>query len=92
MAEQLTKIAGELFEAHLVERGVVEKRAVKDNAIPTSAEISIKAYEEFSMQLQQEKPRGDTPESKAQLQQERQAQEQQEQMQRDQVVRRGLRM
>jgi Ti-type conjugative transfer relaxase TraA len=82
MAEQLTKIAGELFE----------ERAVKDHAIPPSAELSIQAYEEFSQRLQQEKPRGDTPESKAQMQQERQAQEQQEQLQRDQIVRRGLRM
>ncbi|MBX9787105.1 MAG: hypothetical protein K2Y08_07190 [Alphaproteobacteria bacterium] len=82
MAEQLTKIAGELFE----------KRAQKDHTIPTSAEISVKAYEEFSLRLQQEKPRGDTPESKAQMQQEHQTQEQQEQLQRDQVVRWSLRM
>jgi Ti-type conjugative transfer relaxase TraA len=82
MAEQLTKIAGELFE----------ERAQKDHAVPPSAEISINAYEEFSQLLQQEKPRGDTPKSKAQLQQERQAQEQQEQVQRDQIVRRSLRI
>jgi hypothetical protein len=82
MAGQLTKIAGELFE----------ERAVKDHAIPPSAEISIKAYEKFSARLQQEKPRGDTSESKAQMQQEKQAQEQQEQVQREQIVRRNLRM
>ncbi len=49
---------------------------MKDHAILPTAEISIKAYEEFTARLQQEKPRGDTPESKAQIQQEKQAQEQ----------------
>jgi hypothetical protein len=39
MTKQLTKISGELFE----------ERAIKDRAFPSSAEISIKAYEEFSM-------------------------------------------
>lgn len=82
MTEQLTKIAGELFE----------ERAIKDHAVPSSAEISIKAYEEFSPRLQQEKPRGETPEAKAQIQQEKQAQEQQEQMQREQTRRRGMSM
>lgn len=82
MTEQLTKIAGELFE----------ERALKDHAVPPSAEISIKAYEEFSLRLQQEKPRGETPEAKAQMQQEKQVQEQQEQMQKDQIIRWGLRM
>ena len=77
--------------------GVVENAAVKDHVIPTSAEISVKAYEEFSTRLQQEIPRGDTPESRAQLQQEcqakeHQAQEQQEQMRQDQIVRRVFRM
>ena len=82
MTEQLTKIAGELFE----------ERALKDHAVPSSAEISIKAYEEFSLRLQQEKPRGETPEAKTQIQQEKQAQEQQKQMQREQIIRRGLRI
>jgi len=82
MTEQLTKIAGELFE----------ERAIKDHAVPSSAEISIKAYEEFSMRLQQEKPRGETPEGKAQMQREKQAQEHQEQVQREQTRHRGMRM
>ena len=69
-----------------------EERALKDHAVPPSAEISIKAYEEFSLRLQQEKPRGETPEAKAQMQQEKQVQEQQEQMQKDQIIRWGLRM
>jgi Ti-type conjugative transfer relaxase TraA len=86
MAEQLTKIAGDLFEAQLVERGTF-----KDHTIPTSAEISIKSYEELSQRLSQEKA-SITPEMKAKEQQERQGQEQQEQAQRDQIVRRSLRM
>jgi Ti-type conjugative transfer relaxase TraA len=75
MAEQLTKIAGELFE----------ERAIKDHAVPPSAEISIKAYEEFTIRLQQEKSRWETTESKAQVQQDKQAQEQQEQIHREQI-------
>jgi Ti-type conjugative transfer relaxase TraA len=82
MTEQLTNIAGELFE----------ERALKDNVVPSSADISIKAYEEYSLRLQHEKPSGETPESKAQMQQEKQAQEQQEQMQREQTRHRGMSM
>ena len=75
MAEQLTKIAGELFV----------EQAMKDHKVPATAAISIKAYEEFSARLQKEKLQGDTPESKTQRQQEKQIQEQQEIMQREQI-------
>lgn len=75
MAEQLAKIAGELFE----------ERALIDHAVPSSAEISIKAYEEFSLRLQQEKSRGEKTEAMAQAKQDKQIQEQQEQIQREQI-------
>jgi hypothetical protein len=75
MAEKLTKIAGELFA----------ERAVKDHAIPTSAEISVKAYEMFSLRIQQERLQGQIPEAKTQIQQEKQIQEQQEIMQRNPI-------
>jgi Ti-type conjugative transfer relaxase TraA len=81
MTEQLVKIAGDIFE----------ERALKDHAFPPSAEISIKAYEEFSTRLKQEKA-GITPKTKSKEQQECQTQEQLEQMQRDQIVSRSLRM
>ena len=79
MTEKLTKIAGQLFET----------QAVKEHTLPTSSEISIKAYEEYSSQLRQEKE-SITPEMKEKEQQERQTQEQQAQIQREQTLQRGM--
>lgn len=82
MTEQLTKIAGELFE----------EQAIENYAVPLSAEISKKAYDEFSVRLQQEKIREETPQLKAQMQQEKQEQEQQEQMQKEENIRQRMRI
>ena len=81
MTEELTKIAGRLFE----------ENAQKNNTIPETAEISIKAYEEYSERIRQEKE-SITHEMKAKEQQERQTQEQQEQMQIDRTIQRGMQM
>lgn len=75
MVEQLTIIAGELFL----------EQVIKDHKVLATSDILIKAYKEFSTQLQKEKILGDASESKIQIQQENQIQEQQEIMQREKI-------